>query len=571
MAQPKQPKPTTAAEAFLMALKANGVDYLFANAGTDFAPVIEGLANQGSYSEALPEPLVIPHETAAAAMPHGYYLMTGKPQAMMVHVNVGLANSVMGVINAASENIPLMVVAGRTPVSEHERLGARITPIQYGQEMYDQGAMVRESTKWDYELRFPEQAPAVVNRAMTIAMAEPRGPVYLCLPREPLADAWPEGKEFGAPIQALAATPQPDRAAIAKAAQWIADADYPLMIAARADVGGKAAEMVAKVAEDFAIPVVEAWSIRNTMPSAHPMHGGFDVGPQIEKADVIVVLDAMVPWIDKFHAPGPGTKVVHLGSDPLFLSMPVRSFQSDLAIPGDMAAAMRWMHEELSERASKNQNRYDSLKEASDARRETLATRAEAGNGSPMSHAWMAQCVSDIMDDEAVIFNELGAPLPFMDLKGPNRYFNPPHSGGLGWGFPAALGACLADKNRLAIACVGDGSYTFANPLACHMISNSLDLPILVIVLNNGVWNAVRRAALALYPDGQASKMNVMPITSLHPSPEYTKIAEANGHWAERVETGTDLPAALERALDVIKNERRLALLELNIAVANSA
>jgi acetolactate synthase-1/2/3 large subunit len=175
------------------------------------------------------------------------------------------------------------------------------------------------------------------------------------------------------------------------------------------------------------------------------------------------------------------------------------------------------------------------------------------------------------MDDDAVIFNELGAPLPFMDLKGPNRYFNPPHSGGLGWGFPAALGACLADKDRLAIACVGDGSYIFANPLACHMISNSLELPILVIVLNNGIWNAVRRAALAIYPDGQASKMNTMPITSLQPSPEYTKIAEANGHWAERVETGADLPAALDRALGIIKNERRLALLELNIAVANTA
>ncbi|NQV56370.1 MAG: hypothetical protein HQ503_10970, partial [Rhodospirillales bacterium] len=156
----KRPQPTTAAEAFLMALKANGVDYLFANAGTDFAPVIEGLANQGSHSEYLPEALVIPHETAAAAMPHGYYLMTGRPQAMMVHVNVGLANSVMGVINAASENIPLLVMAGRTPVTEHERLGSRITPIQYGQEMRDQGGMIRESTKWDYELRYPEQAAA---------------------------------------------------------------------------------------------------------------------------------------------------------------------------------------------------------------------------------------------------------------------------------------------------------------------------------------------------------------------------------------------------------------------------
>jgi len=565
-----RPTPTTGAEAFLMALKANGVDYLFANAGTDFAPVIEGLANQGSFSEAMPEPLVIPHETAATAMPHGYYLMTGRPQAMMVHVNVGLANSIMGVINAASENIPLMVMAGRTPLSEHERLGARITPIQYGQEMYDQAAMVREATKWDYELRFPEQAPAVVNRAMTIAMSEPKGPVYLCLPREPLADAWPEGEEFGPPAQALPAVPMPDRTAITEAAELIAGADYPVMICARADVAGIAAEMVAKVAEDFAIPVAEAWSIRNTMPSSHPMHGGFDVGAQIEKADVVLVVDCMVPWIDKFHAPGPDTKVIHLGADPLFSSMPVRSFRSDLAIPGDTATAIAWLHEELLERIDKNQERYAALKEASDTRRAALSERAEAGNGAPMTHAWMAKCISDVMDESAVIFNELGAPLPFMDLKGPNRYFNPPHSGGLGWGFPAALGACLADRDRLSIACIGDGSYTFANPVACHMISNSLELPILVIVLNNGVWNAVRRAAIALYPDGQAARMNTMPITSLQPAPEYTKIAEANGHWAEKVETGTDLPSALERALSVIKNERRLALLELNIAVANT-
>ncbi|MAF48161.1 MAG: thiamine pyrophosphate-requiring protein [Rhodospirillales bacterium] len=567
---PKRPQPTTAAEAFLMALKANGVDYLFANAGTDFAPVIEGLANQGSFSEHLPEPVVIPHETAAAAIPHGYYLMTGKPQALMVHVNVGLANTVMGAINAASENIPLMVLAGRTPITEHERLGARITPIQYGQEMFDQGGMVRESTKWNYELRYPEQAAALVNRAMTIAMNDPKGPVYLCLPREPLAEAWPEGKEFGPPIQALPSAPQPDRAAINEAAQLIADAEYPLMICTRADVGGAGAEMVARIAEDFAVAVAESWPSRNTMPSAHPMHAGFDVGPEVKKADVILVVDCMVPWIDKFHAPGPETTVIHIGPDPLFSGMPVRSFQSDIAIPGDTAAAMSALHEELSERAQKNQDRYDAIKEAGDARRQALAERAASGNGAPMTHAWVAKCLSDAMDDDAVVFNELGAPPQFMDLKGPNRHFNPPQSGGLGWAFPAALGACLADRDRLAIACVGDGSYIFANPVACHMVSQSLDLPILVIVFNNGVWNAVRRAALALYPDGQASKMNTMPITSLRPSPDYTQIAQASGHWAEKVESGSDLPAALERALNVIKSERRLALLELNIAVANT-
>ena len=112
-----------------MRLKVNGVDYLFGNAGTDFAPVIEAYANAPLKNMPVPEPLVIPHECAAIGMAHGYYLATGRPQAAMVHVNVGLANSVMGLINMASDNIPLFMMAGRTPLTEHERTGSRMTPI----------------------------------------------------------------------------------------------------------------------------------------------------------------------------------------------------------------------------------------------------------------------------------------------------------------------------------------------------------------------------------------------------------------------------------------------------------
>ena len=91
-------RPKTGGEALLMALKASGIDYLFANAGTDFPPIIEGLV-QLSESDA-PTPITVAHETAGMAMAHGHWLVTGRPQAVMVHVNVGLANAVMGVINA---------------------------------------------------------------------------------------------------------------------------------------------------------------------------------------------------------------------------------------------------------------------------------------------------------------------------------------------------------------------------------------------------------------------------------------------------------------------------------------
>jgi acetolactate synthase I/II/III large subunit len=153
-----------------------------------------------------------------------------------------------------------------------------------------------------------------------------------------------------------------------------------------------------------------------------------------------------------------------------------------------------------------------------------------------------------------------------MDLKGPNRLFTAPHSGGLGWAMGAALGAQLHDRNRLCVACVGDGSYMFANPVACHQIAEAMDLPILTIVKNNGIWNAVRRSVVNSYPQGKAASANEMPLVSLEPSPDFQMIARASRAHAERVERAEDLPAALERALRVVREERRQALLDVRVA-----
>ena len=113
---------------------------------------------------------------------------------------------------------------------------------------------------------------------------------------------------------------------------------------------------------------------------------------------------------------------------------------------------------------------------------------------------------------------------------------------------------------------MGDGCYMFANPVACHQVAEALHLPILVVVMNNGIWNAVRRAALAVYPTGEAAKQPVLPITSLSPSPDFAKIAEASRGWAENVEKGADLPGAIQRALQVINTEKRQALLNVQVS-----
>lgn len=532
--------PKTGAEAVLMTLKAQGVDYLFANAGTDFPSIIEALATN---PENLPEPVTIPHETAAVAMAHGYYLVSGKPQAVMVHVNVGLANAAMGVINAASDNIPLIMMSGRTPLTEHGRTGARVSQIQYGQEMYDQTSLVRDVTKYNYEMRYAEQGGQLVNRAVGIAMSEPRGPVYLSLPREPLAEEFPASQPFPPAVQSVAKPTSGNREDIAEAARLLDSAKSPLVICQRGDVAGDVSRALSKLG----LPVIEPFSVRNVMASDDPCFRGYNLD-LLKDADVVLVVDSAVPWIEKLHRPE-GTKIITLGSDPLFQRNPVRSFQSDISIQCDPAKAIMAL-----EKAMAPRDKLNPIDAPAPAVPETL-----------MSDAWLSQCISDILGDGA-IFSELGVLPSMIKFSGPNQLFTAPHSGGLGWAMPAALGAQLFDRNRLTIAAVGDGSYMFANPVACHQIAEALELPLLTIIKNNGIWNAVRRSVVGSYPEGKAAKSNKMPLTSLEPSPDFAAIAGASRAYSERVETGKELPAALERALHAVRVEKRQALLDVRVA-----
>src|SRR3954454_12190452 len=185
--QPTGQRPTIAAEAFLRALADHGVDYFFANPGTDFPPIVEAFSRAKKTNAKVPRPVLVPHENLAVAMAHGAYLMTGAPQALMVHVNVGTANTINLLANASRDRVPLLLMAGRSPIMEEGAFGARSRPIHWAQEMFDQAGMVREFVKWDYELRNPSQVGDVVSRAVEVSMAQPRGPVYLVLPREPLS------------------------------------------------------------------------------------------------------------------------------------------------------------------------------------------------------------------------------------------------------------------------------------------------------------------------------------------------------------------------------------------------
>src|SRR5690606_1131564 len=229
---------------------------------------------------ALPEAIVIPHEHAALGMAHGYYFATGKAQAVILHTNVGLANGSIGAINAAVDQVPMLLMSGRTPVMEGGRFGARTVPIGWGQEMRDQTALVREACKWDYELKFPEQIAPLLDRAHAIANSLPKGPVYLSLPREVLCETTAAGPLAAAPtMQTTVVAPSP--AGLAKAAKLLAEARSPLIIARRGAGSEAGFAALARLAEEWSIPVCQWWAVATAIATDHPCHVGSDPLPWI--------------------------------------------------------------------------------------------------------------------------------------------------------------------------------------------------------------------------------------------------------------------------------------------------
>jgi len=163
------------------------------------------------------------------------------------------------------------------------------------------------------------------------------------------------------------------------------------------------------------------------------------------------------------------------------------------------------------------------------------------------------------------VLSELGCPFDPLLLTEHGSWRQEPHSGGLGWSLPCAMGMKLADPERLVVATMGDGSYMFANPVACHQAAEANDIAVLTIVLNNGGYRAVHHAVLGLYPSGYASKGDAVPLTELAPSPNFAMVAEASRAYAETVDDPAALPAALERAIRVVTIDRRQALLDVRV------
>ena len=565
---------SSGAEAFLVQMNALGsVRYMFANTGTDHGPIIEALARTAKEDPSDIQPIVVPHEQAAVSMAHGYYNVTQKPQMVLVHTLPGTANALGGIINAASCNVPLFLCAGRTPITEGELRGGKSQNIHWRQESRDQGNIVREFVKWDYEIRTNQNLAAVVSRAYKIAMSEPRGPVYMTLPREWLAEAMESTQVLSPDALAPATKTQADQASLEKVADWLIAAENPLIVTKYLGRNPEAVGQLVALAESLAIPVVQQLTHVN-FPTDHPLHLGTQTTKYARNADVLFFIDIDVPWEPPSrNILRDGVKIIHLERDPLFTGIPGWGFPADLPVSGcsevslpvltaiikTRLAAGAVAKDKIEERRKKTTTEHDAMV------REVEASIEAVKNQKPINPLWLSKCIGDAMDEKTILANETitSRLAEVIHLNRPGSMFNTPLAGHLGWGLGAAIGMKLGAPDATVIAAEGDGSYMFGAPTACHFTAQKYGIPFLTVVYNNQVWNASLNAARGLYPDGVAARTRNFPGTDLSPSPNFELTAQACGAYAARVEEPEQVPDALAKALKVVKEEKRQALLNV--------
>jgi acetolactate synthase-1/2/3 large subunit len=565
---------------FLEGLVDLGVEYIFANLGTDHVSLIEELARWDSEGRKHPEIILCPHEIVAVHMAGGYALATGRGQAVLVHVDAGTANACMSIQNLFRYRLPVMLFAGRAPYTLHGELtGSRDTYVHFVQDPFDIASIVRPYVKWEYSLPSGVVVKEALARARAFMQSDPPGPVYMMLPRETLAEQWDEAAMPAYPAARYGGIQsggiEPARAdAIAQA---LMAADNPIALTAYLGRKPQAIAVLERLAQTCGIRVAEFNSIDLNISQGSPCFAGFDPLPLLETADVGLLLDCDVPFIPQFAKRAGAIKWIQVDIDPLKADFPMWGFATDMRIQGDCAIVLQQVLDAVEARADDGWRRrvteriasWSGARDAAAKRR--AAAGASKGVAGALSAAFVFETLNGKLSQDDVVVNEAIRNGPVLQQHitrtKPQSYVGLA-GGGLGFSGGMALGLKLAQPERRIVQIIGDGGFHFSSPDSVYAVAQQYQLPVLTVVLDNGGWQAVKSAVQRVYPKGIAAETDQFQSRLMSgrqgETRDFSAVARAFGAYGERVSEPDDLANAIDRCLAAL-NDGKAAVLHVHI------
>ncbi len=563
----------TASAAMLEALQEAGVSYIFANFGSDHPALIEAIAEARSLGRPIPAIVTCPNEMVAMTCAHGYAQLTGRAQAVVVHVDCGTQSLGGAVHNAAKARVPVFVFAGLSPsTQEGEAIGSRNEFIQWIQDVPDQRGIVRQYMKYDNELRHARNVKQIVHRSLQLAHSDPKGPVYLVGARE-VMEAESERVEMDiADWPPIAPTPLAETA-VAGLIDAIQGAARPLIVTSYVGRNPAAVTELVRLCGRLGVGVLESVPSTVNYPHNDPMYQGNHWNHPFQnralaEADFILVVDSDVPWIPTVSKPSDGAAIAIIDVDPLKQSTPLWSIKARQCYRADAATAFAQLNARLDrieidgEPAERRRRHYS----ARHRERKAELDRLEQPDGDVITPEYLTACVRRQVGLEAIVLNEGITNYPaicdHMAREKPGTMFAS-GGGSLGWTGGAAIGMKLAAPDKTFVALTGDGSYMFSQPSTVHWMARRYRTPFLQIIYNNRGWKAPKFSALAVHPDGFASRAKDLDL-SFDPPPDYSGIAAAaGGAYARVVKHPHDVEAAVAEGLRMVLEEERCAVLDV--------
>ena len=468
-------------DAIAQCLRDMHIPYLALNPGASYRGLHDSLVNHlGNHS---PQMLLCLHEEVAIAIAHGYAKTSGRMMGAVVHSNVGLMHATMAVFNAWCDRAPVLMLGATGPWD-----AARRRPwIDWIHTAADQGALVRDYTKWDNQ---PGSIPAAIEallRGSQIAQTAPRGPVYINLDaalQEQKTGALvptPDVSRYAAPV-----APPPAPADVSRAAALLSQAQRPVILMGRMSRSEIDWQARVALAEALQAPVITDLKTGAVFPTDHPQH----VGPPgnfmppaaidaLREADVVLMLD----WIDPggafkqaFGTSSTPAQVIHVSLDAHShrgWSMDMGSLPpADVFMLCEPDAAVAALTEQVKPHPART---WPALTPLPPHGNEVLGIRH------------LAQSLDTLPEAICLVRLPLGWNGAYRHFRHPLDYLGADGGGGVGAGPGNAVGTALALRDmgsqRVAVAMIGDGDFLMGNTAIWTAVHYGI--PLLVIVCNN--------------------------------------------------------------------------------------
>ena len=566
-------------------LRAVGVRHVAINPGATYRGLHDSLVNYGG--NRAPELVLTTHEEIAVAMAHGYAKARGAPMAAVVHDIVGLQHASMAIFNAFCDRAPILVLGATGPMDATRRRPW----IDWIHTALVQGTQVRDYVKLDDQPASVAALPEAFLRAWRVARTEPMGPVYLCL------DAGLQEQALDRPIVLPdagrfqpAAGPHADPRALDEAARRLAEARSPVIVVESLGRRPEATGPLCRLAELLAAPLVDLAAEsqgRPSVPADHPLDMTDARDEAIRDADVVLGLDVSsfltaLGETDRttreVRLLNERTHIIAISLDDYAFRSWAHTFQSlapvDLPIAADAGLVLPALVAAVEERLKRDRGAVDRLARAKRIGARHAALRAEARDvvtlersARPLAPSVLAAEIwAVIKDEDWVLANGTGKGWArrLWDWR-PERSYGGSGGAGLGYGLPAALGVALAHRGsgKVCVNLQADGDLLYV--VSALYTAAHHRLPLLTVMFNNRTYgNDETHQEAVAKARGRPIEQKVVGIRIDDPAPDFTRIAQGFGIWAEGpIDTVDAVAPALRRALRVVKDEGRPALVDV--------